>query len=138
MENNLFHEKYIRSLNELEYEEYLYNIFNNVKLILNSRLSNSKRKTYDEDVLIDYVIQEFIFLKNDYQKEYFDILIKESFFTTNLVNSIGDKYFFNEMNQYTALSLLSKQSPVISTIDLFINFILIVVLLLQLFLRLFL
>lgn len=124
MINKEFHDKYILTFDNIDYEEYLFNIFTTIKDILNKRIVNSKRKTYQDDLLIEYLFQEFLFIKQDYQKDYLTIIMKEKFFIEHLISSVSDKFFFNEMNQYQAISLLSPQSPIISTMDLFINFIL--------------
>lgn len=124
MVNSDFHNKFNVLIKEEKYESFLFNIFKNVKLVLNSHLSNSKRKVIDDDLLIDYIFQEFIFVKDDHKEDLFDELIKEKFFVSYFVDSISNKYFFNEMNQYEAISLVSPHSPIITTMDLFINFIL--------------
>ena len=108
----------------LNIEEYLYNILFEVEEILKSRTTNHTKIIYEEQKIFDYIVQELIYsvpLKDE--KKALE-MIGDDEFNVLLINIVADKFFFNEIIPYKAFSLVSKNSPIISTMELNINFIL--------------
>lgn len=108
-------------LKDIDIGSYLFDVFNTVKSNLDNR--SSKNLFFDDNKLCEYIFQEFIFLLDGCSLERINQLISEKFFFDTLVIVVTDKFFFNELNQYHAFSLVSSESPVVSTMDIVLNFI---------------
>ena len=108
----------------LNIEDYLYNLLFEVEEILKSRTSNHSKIIYEEQKIFDYIVQELVYTVPLKDEKTALQMIKDEEFNVQLVNIVADKFFFNEIMPYHAFSLVSKNSPVISTMELNINFIL--------------
>lgn len=108
----------------LNIEDYLYNLLFEVENNLKVRTNNHAKIIYEEQTIFDYIVQELIYAVPLKDKEATMKIISDDAFNVQLIAIVTDKFFFNEITPYYAMSLLSKNSPVISTIELNINFIL--------------
>ena len=57
------------------------------------------------------------------EKVYVDKFLKTKEYYDHLVRVVSDKVFFNEYLEYHAVSYISKYNPLISTLELFLNYI---------------
>lgn len=108
----------------LKVEDYLYGIYETVMKDLINRSNNSPKVNNLDALVLDYVVQEFVYLMQEKNDQEIYEKIKDQKFNIRLSEVLSDKIYFNEINSYQSVSLLSHQSPVISTMELNINFIL--------------
>ena len=99
-----------------------YHLFLKIQEELNKRLVN-KNQTYSKVTLAKYLLEEIKFNLTGFSKEPFKNVMQESFFQNQIIATVFDKFFFNELNPYHAISLVNKESPSISTMELYLNFI---------------
>lgn len=109
---------------KLNVKDFLYEIYQRVVEDLIIRTNNSPQVTNLDVLILDYVIQEFVYGMEGEKDDLIYQKIKDPIFNKNLVAMLSDKIYFNEIHSYHSVSLLSHQSPVISTMELNINFIL--------------
>ena len=107
----------------LDVEDYLFDIFQKVKENLNKRTNNDLKVEYEDNIILEYILQEFVFSSLD-GNNFSRSLIYEKSYIDQFISVVTDKFFFNELNPYHAISLVSKYSPVISNLELHLNFIL--------------
>lgn len=108
----------------LSMEEELFVIFLKIEEVINKRLVKSKKEQYDEEILVNYLLEEIKYSLKEYSSENLKEVLREKSYQNQIAAIVFDKFFFNELNPYHAVSLVNQQSPIISTIDLMLNFIL--------------
>ena len=105
-------------------ESNLYDIFT---FVINNLFEKSNKNVIvfaNEHIILDYVLQEYMYqLLGAEEKELQNRLNNELFFN-QFIKIVSDKVYFNEISPYRPVSLISQHSPVISTLEMNINFIL--------------
>lgn len=120
-----FHRVYQQlPIHDLKAEEYLYSLLKDVTERLIKKSRNHPKVLYNEQLIFDYIIQEFLYMLQGRGPDNLESIIGDENFRNQFVSIVTDKFFFNEITPYHAVSLVSHQSPVISTMELNINFIL--------------
>ena len=122
MSEEIFKEIYQTYNFKEDIELETYNLFLKIQEELNKRLIN-KNQTYSKTVLAKYLLEEVNFNLNSFIKKPIKNVMKETFFQNQIIATVFDKFFFNELNPYHAISLVNKESPSISTMELYLNFI---------------
>lgn len=122
MSEEIFKEIYQTYNFKEDIELETYNLFLKIQEELNKRLIN-KNQTYSKTVLAKYLLEEVNFNLNSFIKKPIRNVMKETFFQNQIIATVFDKFFFNELNPYHAISLVNKESPSISTMELYLNFI---------------
>ena len=82
-----------------------YHLFLKIQEELNKRLVN-KNQTYSKVTLAKYLLEEIKFNLTGFSKEPFKNVMQESFFQNQIIATVFDKFFFNELNPYHAISLV--------------------------------
>ncbi len=119
---NLIYEKL--PFGKLDVSDYLYSIYEKVESDLKTRTNNSPKVDNIDALILDYVVQEFVYTMQELEDDIIYDKIKDDIFTMRLIDILSDKIYFNEIKPYHSVNILSHQSPVISTMELNINFIL--------------
>lgn len=122
MSEEMFNEIYQTYNFKDDIELESYHLFLKIQEELNKRLVN-KNQTYSKVTLAKYLLEEIKFNLTGFSKEPFKNVMQESFFQNQIIATVFDKFFFNELNPYHAISLVNKESPSISTMELYLNFI---------------
>ncbi len=122
MSEEIFKEIYQTYNFKEDIELETYNLFLKIQEELNKRLIN-KNQTYSKTILAKYLLEEVNFNLNSFIKKPIKNVMKETFFQNQIIATVFDKFFFNELNPYHAISLVNKESPSISTMELYLNFI---------------
>ena len=122
MSEEIFKEIYQTYNFKEDIELETYNLFLKIQEELNKRLIN-RNQTYSKTVLAKYLLEEVNFNLNSFIKKPIKNVMKETFFQNQIIATVFDKFFFNELNPYHAISLVNKESPSISTMELYLNFI---------------
>ena len=122
----LYHQLYITRKYPPEFEEYLFHVLLKVNEIVSERLNKSNgifSCNVDPVVSLRYVVEEHIYNMSLIEKVYVDKFLKTKEYYDHLVRVVSDKVFFNEYLEYHAVSYISKYNPLISTLELFLNYI---------------
>ena len=101
----------------------LFDIYSNIESLIQKKLYKEETN-YSEETLAKYLLNEICYTIDDYQQFNIKDVLNEKVYQDQIVALVFDKFFFNELNPYKAVSLVNKESPIISTIDLNLNFIL--------------
>lgn len=105
-------------------EEFLYGAFVAVINDVFQRSGGDPQVHLHENLILDYVLQEYIYMLPGQTKEALEARIRNRSYVSEFIRIVSDKVLFNEITPYHPVTLLSHQSPVISTMELNINFIL--------------
>ena len=98
--------------------EELYAIFLRIEEAINKRLIKTKKEQYNEEVLVNYLLEEIEYSLEEYSSKNLKEVLLEKSYQNQIAAIVFDKFFFNELNPYHAVSLVNQESPIISTIDL--------------------
>ena len=107
-----------------ELEDYFFEIFHNVNQELLKLFHNSLRLIIEQQSILEYLRDEYLFLNPSKDPIEAKKLLSNADFRKQLTKILTDKIVFCEMTPYHPVSLISESSPVISTIELYVNFIL--------------
>ncbi len=107
-----------------ELEDYFFEIFHNVNQELLNLFHNSLRLIIEQQSILEYLRDEYLFLNPSKDPIEAKKLLSNADFRKQLTKILTDKIVFCEMTPYHPVSLISESSPVISTIELYVNFIL--------------
>ena len=107
-----------------ELEDYFFEIFHNVNQELLNLFHNSLRLIIEQQSILEYLRDEYLFLNPSKDHVEAKKLLSNADFRKQLTKILTDKIVFCEMTPYHPVSLISESSPVISTIELYVNFIL--------------
>lgn len=127
MENReIFRKIYREKKFPQEFEDYLFPVFENIINVLNSRLSNSPiiKKQIDLNVCLQYLVEEHLYNMAMMDEEYMKKFMELPEYTNHIGMIVCDKIFFNEYLEYKSSSHISKYNPLISSLSLYLNFIL--------------
>lgn len=107
------------------YREFLYPMFNDAYSKLNQRLKDNKLDAYMLDPLtvLSYLYQEHIFNMQVLTEEKKMLVMKDEAYAKRITALVIDKVYFNEYMGYNPTSLINEHNPLVSTLDLFLNFI---------------
>ena len=127
MENKeLFIQLYRANRFPQEFEEYLFPIYQKLIVGLNQRLiDNSIVKNHiNVNACLKYLVEEHMYNMSMMNEEFVRHFMESEEYTNHLLMIVLDKVFFNEFLDYKAVSNISKYNPLISSLNLFLNFIL--------------
>lgn len=114
------------SFNEKELDfDYLYECYKDA--ISPSEQLTKANKIFDIDspnIFVLYLVGEYIYYLNNNDISKINELKKNENFKTRLISNSLDKYLTNEHLGYKPNSFVNKYSPIISSLELYLNFIL--------------
>ena len=110
----------------IEFEEYLFPVFENIVTALESRLKNSplQKKQIDLNVCLQYLVEEHVYNMAMMNEEFMNKFMLSPEYTNHLFMIVSDKIFLNEYFEYKSSSYITKYNPLISSLTLYLNFIL--------------
>lgn len=111
-------------LGPYDVEDYIYGIFNDVFNGLIEKLHNNPVIFANIQTILEYIMQEYLYFSQGKSEQEIHQLFDEKIFRMQFVKIVSDKFIFNEVTPYEPISLISYHSPVISTMELNLNFIL--------------
>ena len=109
-----------------EFEGYLFPIFEHIVGNLSDRLSlyPIQNKQIDLPICLRYLVEEHLYNMNMMNEEFMNKFMNSKEYTEHLYRIVCDKVFFNEYLEYKSQSFISRYNPLISSLTLFLNFIL--------------
>lgn len=123
--------KFNELLNSIGYRnkenfDYLYEIFQFVNDAIKEVIkeSNMRETPINSYVVALYIVNEFEFSVHGLSKEKLEKLKEDDDFFNVLASICADKYLTNEKLNYKSISFINKFNVPISTLDLYLNFIL--------------
>lgn len=122
----MFHELFVK-MNYPKYidEEFTYNVFEFVLFELSDKIDDSMFNIIsDSKMILSYIIGEINYLFSSSNEDKRNDLIKDNEFINAFSKKIVDKIFFNEYYSYNSIALIDKYNPLISSLRLYLNFIL--------------
>lgn len=129
MENNknyeIYHSMYTFKKYPLEFEGYLFPIFEEVVKRVVDRVSSSEgiKKNVDVFICLNYLVEEHIFNMNLLTKEIIEKFLESKEYSDHLILITVDKIFFNEYLEYKSVSIIDRYNPLISSLTFYLNFI---------------
>ena len=104
----------------------LLEIFEEVFVNVSQRMIKENLNAYilDPDVVMSYVCEEHFFNMSLIKKEEAQQLISNPSYVKRLITIVSDKILFNEFKGYENENLVSEYSPLVTTYNFFLNFIL--------------
>jgi hypothetical protein len=108
-----------------EYQEYLYPLFEEVVSLLSQRITQSVglRKSIDLSISLTYLVEEHVFNMHLLDQNFINSFMNNRDYYNHLRDIVVDKIFFNEYLEYRSVAIIDKCNPLISTLTLFLNFI---------------
>ena len=120
-----FHQIYTNiGFNNIVVENSLYDIFCFVMNSLYERSNKNPNVFANENIVLDYVLQEYMYQLLYKEEKDIEEKIKDDTFLQQFIKIVSDKVYFNELSPYRSVNLISPHSPVISTMEMNLNFIL--------------
>ena len=109
-----------------EFEGYLFPIFELIISNLSERLQlyPQLNKQINLSICLQYLVEEHLYNMSMMNEEFINKFMDSSDYTNHLFMIVCDKIFFNEYLEYKATVNITKYSPLISSLTLFLNFIL--------------
>ena len=127
MENREVFTKLYRTKNyPFEFEGYLFPIFEHIVSNLSERLTQYplQKKQIDLSICLQYLVEEHLYNMTMMNEEFRNKFMDSYEYTNHLFMIVSDKIFFNEYFEYKSSSYITKYNPLISSLSLFLNFIL--------------
>lgn len=120
----IYHELYTLKAYPSEFEGYLFGVFDNVVINVQSRLQSiNSNKNLDLLVCLQYLVEEHIYNMNLMNKTFIEHFMDSKEYYDHLVKIVSDKIFFNEYFDYKVTTYIQRYNPLISTLTLYTNFI---------------
>ena len=110
----------------IEFEGYLFPIFENIIGEISERLSlyPQLNKQINLPICLQYLVEEHLYNMTMMNEEFINKFMDSQEYTNHLYMIVCDKIFFNEYLEYKSSAYIGKYSPLISSLTLFLNFIL--------------
>ena len=110
----------------IEFEGYLFPIFENIIGEISERLSlyPQLNKQINLPICLQYLVEEHLYNMTMMNEEFINKFMDSQEYTNHLYMIVCDKIFFNEYLEYKSSSIISKYNPLISALTLFLNFVL--------------
>ena len=107
--------------------DFLYDLYSQVYDTVIYLIENTNGVEFtpiNHAIVVLYIVNEFNFATAHISKEKLVEIEKDEKFVENLASACADKYITNEQLDFKSQSFLNKFNPPISTLDLYLNFIL--------------
>ena len=110
----------------IEFEGYLFPIFENIIGEISERLSlyPQLNKQINLPICLQYLVEEHLYNMTMMNEEFINKFMDSQEYTNHLYMIVCDKIFFNEYLEYKSSAYFGKYCPLISSLTLFLNFIL--------------
>lgn len=120
-----FHQLYqALNFNHEELEDSFFLVYHKINEILLKTISNQTRILLEQQSILEYLKDEYLYLNPSDSLEEGKKILTNPLILTQLTKTVSDKVIFCSITPYHPISLIEETSPIISTIELFSNFIL--------------
>lgn len=121
----IYHQIYVSKKYPPQFEDYLFNVLNDVASIVADRVNKTKNLMRNVDLLVclQYVVEEHLYNMSMIEQCFVEQFLKSKEYYNHLIKVVSDKVFFNEYLEYHSVSYITKYNPLISTLKLYLNFI---------------
>ncbi len=106
-------------------ESFIFNVFEQSLYSISEKISSENYQDIpNPNVLLSYIVSEYIYILSDLSNENVEKLLKDEEFLKRMTKSVSDKVFYNEYMSYKAKPLIDKYHPLISSFRFYLNFVL--------------